>query len=114
MNQIRWSPVHLRSHRTPVIQKRDVVLEGYSPFKASRLDHPVLVEIAEAHAVTPAQVILRWHVEHGVVVIPKSVHRDRIMANFAISGFSLGADETAQIDPTRRLDDTTARRSAQE
>jgi 2,5-diketo-D-gluconate reductase A len=47
-------------------------LEGYSPFRASRLRDPVLAEIASAHDLTPAQVVLRWHIQHGVIVIPKS------------------------------------------
>jgi diketogulonate reductase-like aldo/keto reductase len=58
----------------------------------------VLVEVAERHGVRPSQVVLRWHVEHGVVVIPKSANRDRIAANLDITGFSLDADEVARID----------------
>ena len=54
--------------------------------------------IAERHGVQPSQVVLRWHVEHGVVVIPKSVHPDRIAENFAVTGFALDADEVARID----------------
>jgi diketogulonate reductase-like aldo/keto reductase len=74
------------------------VLEGYSPFRASNLRDPVLVDIASAHGVTAAQVVLRWHIDHGVVVIPKSVRRERIGANFDVFRFSLTAAELARID----------------
>jgi 2,5-diketo-D-gluconate reductase A len=58
----------------------------------------VLREVADAHGVTPAQVVLRWHVEHGVVVIPKSATPERIRVNLAIGDFSLSDDEVARID----------------
>jgi diketogulonate reductase-like aldo/keto reductase len=98
VNQIPWAPpLHdpevLAAHR-----ERDVVVEGYSPFKKSDLDDPVLRGIAEAHGVQPTQVILRWHLEHGIVVIPKSVTPERIAANHAVTGFSLSADEVARVD----------------
>ena len=57
------------------------MVEGYSPLKGTDLADPVLAEIAAAHGVTPAQVVLRWHLEHGIPVIPKSAHPDRIAAN---------------------------------
>lgn len=98
VNQIRWSPslydaATVREHR-----ERGVVLEGYSPFRAGNLRDPELAEIASAHGVTPSQVVLRWHLEHGVVVIPKSARPERIEANFDIFGFSLSEDEVARID----------------
>ena len=75
-----------------------MVLEGYSPFKRSDLGDPVLAEVAAAHGVSPAQVVLRWHLEHGIVVIPKSATPERIAVNVAITGFSLTADEVARLD----------------
>jgi diketogulonate reductase-like aldo/keto reductase len=79
-------------------RRRGVVLEGYSPFKNTDLRHPVLVEIAARHGVTPAQVVVRWHVDHQVVVISKSANRGRIAANFDVFGFSLSDEERARID----------------
>jgi diketogulonate reductase-like aldo/keto reductase len=58
----------------------------------------VLVAIAEAHGVRPSQVVLRWHLEHGVVVIPKSADRERIALNLDVTGFTLDDDEVARID----------------
>jgi diketogulonate reductase-like aldo/keto reductase len=79
-------------------RRRGVVLEGYSPFKNTDLHHPVLVEIAARHGVTPAQVVVRWHIDHGVVVIPKSATPERIAANFDVFGFSLTDQELGRID----------------
>jgi diketogulonate reductase-like aldo/keto reductase len=62
----------------------------------------VLREVADAHGVTPAQVVLRWHVEHGVVVIPKSATPERIRANLAIGDITLSDDEVTRIDGLAR------------
>ncbi|HEY8471036.1 MAG TPA: aldo/keto reductase [Natronosporangium sp.] len=98
VNQIPWSP---HEHDPAVLaghEQRKVVLEGYSPLKRTRLNHPVLTEIAQRHGVTPAQVVLRWHLEHQIPVIPRSSKRERIASNFDLFGFSLSADEVARID----------------
>ena len=65
---------------------------------ATPLEHPVVVAIAQAHAKTPAQVVLRWHLEHGFSAIPKSVHDTRIRENFDVFDFALSADEVSRID----------------
>ena len=77
---------------------RDVRLEGYSPFKTSRLDDPVLEDVASSLGVSAAQVVLRWHVQHGIVVIPKSVHPERIRENLDIFSFSLSAEAMQRLD----------------
>jgi 2,5-diketo-D-gluconate reductase A len=74
------------------------VLEGYSPFTNTDLGDPVLASVAADHGVDPAQVMLRWHLDHGVVVIPRSATRERIAANFEVFGFSLTEEQLARID----------------
>jgi 2,5-diketo-D-gluconate reductase A len=98
LNQIRWSPAIYDGPRLEHSRRHGVVLEGYSPFRASDLRDPVIAEIAAAHGVTPAQVILRWHVDTGVVVIPKSATPDRIRQNFDIFGFRLTEDEVSRLN----------------
>ncbi len=98
VNQIRfgpslYDPAIVRAH-----QERGVVLEGYSPFKTTNLNDPVLTRIAEVHGVDPARVVLRWHVQHEIVVIPKSATPERITRNADIDGFSLTGEEMAAID----------------
>ena len=98
VDQIEWSPRLYDPDMAVALRARGVVLEGYSPFKTSRLNDPVLVEIAPRHGVTPAQIVLRWHVDHGFVVIPKSANPDRIAANCDVFGFALDPAEVARID----------------
>jgi 2,5-diketo-D-gluconate reductase A len=98
LNQIPWSPFRYDAGEVDGLRSRGVVLEGYSPLKDSNLDNPVLTEIAAAHGTTAAQVILRWHVEHGFVVIPRSKRRERIEQNFAIFDFELTAEELRKLD----------------
>ncbi|WP_168927698.1 aldo/keto reductase [Planctomonas deserti] len=98
VNQVRWGPTLYDPAFVDGLRERGTVLEGYSPFKASNLDDPTLVSIAEAHEAGPAQVIVAWHVAHGFVVIPKSTRRERIVANAAGARIELTADEVAAID----------------
>jgi len=77
-------------------------VEGYSPLKDISLDHPTLTEVAAAHQVSAAQVVLRWHLTHGIAVIPKSAHPDRIAANIDLFGFELSDAETASVDALSR------------
>jgi diketogulonate reductase-like aldo/keto reductase len=102
VNQVSWAPALYDAAVEEGHRERGVVLEGYSPFKNTDLDDPVLREVADAHGVTPAQVVLRWHLEHGVVVIPKSVTPERIEANLAVTGFSLDTGEVRRIDGLAR------------
>ena len=98
VNQIRWSPklfdpAELAGHR-----ERGVVLEGYSALRGGTLTAPVIVTIAQRLGRTPAQVIIRWHVQHDVVVIPKSRDRDRISANADVGGFELSPQDMDALD----------------
>jgi diketogulonate reductase-like aldo/keto reductase len=74
----------------------------YRPADASAaknpLEHPTIVELASKYGETPAQVVLRWHIEHGVSAIPKSVKPRRIAENFDVFDFALTPDEVAAID----------------
>jgi 2,5-diketo-D-gluconate reductase A len=92
----------------PRLQQRDIqeadvrhgiATEAWSPLaQAEVLGNPVVTEIADAHGRTPAQVVLRWHLEQGRIVIPKSVTPSRIRENLAVTDFTLSADEVARID----------------
>jgi 2,5-diketo-D-gluconate reductase A len=104
VNQIHWNPWRFDPGLLRGLEERGVVVEGYSPLKNTNLNDAVLTEIAWAHSVTPAQVVLRWHLDHGIVVIPKSADPKRIEANLNLFGFSLSPQEVARIDAlaTRR------------
>jgi diketogulonate reductase-like aldo/keto reductase len=98
VNQIRWSPGIYDATIATGLAERGVVLEGYSPFKASNLDDPTLVQIADAHQVSTAQLIVAWHIAHRFVVIPKSVRRERIEANATGARVKLSETEVNAID----------------
>jgi 2,5-diketo-D-gluconate reductase A len=98
VNQIEWSPALYDAAVVQAHRARGVTLEGYSPFKSANLNERALAEIAERHGVTTRQVVVRWHVEHGTVVIPKSSDPARIAANFDVFGFALDDAEVARID----------------
>jgi diketogulonate reductase-like aldo/keto reductase len=98
VNQIPWSPSRYDAALLAAHAERGVAVEGYSPLQGTRLRDPVLAEIAAKYGVTPAQVVLRWHLELGIIVIPKSARPERIESNLDLFGFSLTAEEIARIN----------------
>jgi diketogulonate reductase-like aldo/keto reductase len=98
VNQIEWSPLLFDRTVLDAHRERGITLEGYSALRGGTLEHPVIVSIAERLGHTPAQVIIRWHLQHGVVVIPKSRQPDRIRSNADVAGFELSADDVAALD----------------
>jgi diketogulonate reductase-like aldo/keto reductase len=98
VNQIEWSPLLYRSSVEAAHRDRGVVLEGYSALRGGTLTHPTVTGIAERLGRTPAQVIIRWHLEHGTVVIPKSENPERIRSNAEVADFTLGAEDVAAHD----------------
>jgi len=98
VNQIEWGPALYDANTLDEHRQRGVQLEGYSPLKTTDLRNRRLVEIAEAHGVTPAQVVIRWHLEHEIVVIPKSANPERIAENEDVFDFELTEGEVAALD----------------
>ena len=97
VDQVSWSPSRHDPDLLAALRDRGVVVEGYSPLKGTRLRDRTLREIADAHDVTPAQVVLRWHVQLGIIVIPRSSRPERIAENFDLFGFSLTDDEMDRL-----------------
>ena len=97
VNQIPWSPSGYDPALLAAHADRGVHVEGYSPLKGTGLRDRVLAEIAARYRVTPAQVVLRWHLQLGITVIPKSARPDRIESNLDLFGFSLSPEEMARI-----------------
>jgi len=98
VNQIEWSPSLFDPGIVDGHRDRGVQLEGYSPLRTVNLRDPRLALIADAHGATPAQVVLRWHLEHEIVAIPKSTNPARIAENAAIFDFELTPDEVQRLD----------------
>jgi 2,5-diketo-D-gluconate reductase A len=98
VNQIEWSPALFDAGVLEAHRRRGVQVEGYSPLQTINLSDPRLVRIAESHSATSAQVVLRWHIEHRIVAIPKSANADRIAENADIFGFALTSSELEVLD----------------
>jgi 2,5-diketo-D-gluconate reductase A len=98
VNQVPWSPVQHDAAVLAASHRLGMVVEGYSPLSGTDLNHPALAAVAALHGVAPAQVVLRWHLQHGVVVIPRSSNPDRLRANIDLWSFELSPAEVAGID----------------
>lgn len=100
VNQIELHPFFQQPLALETSKKYGVVCEAWGPFAEGGhgiFTHPVLTEIGKKYKKTAAQVALRWNVDRGVVVIPKSVHKDRIEQNIAIWDFKLDDDDIKKI-----------------
>jgi 2,5-diketo-D-gluconate reductase A len=99
VNQVQFSPFSYRRGLLEACRQRNVALEAYSPLGTGRhISKRAVRRIAERVGRTPAQVLLRWGVQHGLPVIPKSTHRERIEENAQIFDFSLSPDDMAELD----------------
>lgn len=98
VNQIKWSPLLFDATVLEEHRRRGIALEGYSGLKGGTLDDPTIGKVATRHGRTPAQVIVRWHLQHEIIAIPKSRDPERIRANADVGGFELSADEMSALD----------------
>lgn len=98
VNQIRWNPFLFDAGLAEELRARNVLITAYTPLRRARLDDPVLVEIAEAVGATPAQVILRWHVQREWPVLFRSSRRDRIVQNVDIERITLDDKQMTRLD----------------
>jgi len=99
VNQVEFHPRLVQKDLMLFCIEHNIQQEAWSPIMKGRVnDIAILKEMAEKHHKTPAQIVLRWDIQHGIVTIPKSVHRERIQENFNIFDFELSEDEMAKID----------------
>jgi len=107
VNQVQFSPFEYRRGLLESCERRGVVLEAYSSLGSGRhLRAEPVVRMAEQVGRTPAQVLLRWCVQRGIPVIPKSTHRERIEANARIFDFELSERDMAELDGLDRTGGT--------
>ena len=98
VNQIELHPTFQQQDVAEDSTRRGIAVEAYSPLgQGADLEAPAVRTIAEQHGVTAAQVILRWHLQRGYIVIPKSNTPARIVENLTVTGFELTTDELAAI-----------------
>jgi 2,5-diketo-D-gluconate reductase A len=98
INQVELHPTFQQRELRELHDEMGIVTEAWSPLGKSRdLDDPVVRRIAERVGHTPAQVVLRWHLQSGIVAIPKSVTPSRIAENADVFEFQLGTDDMAEL-----------------
>jgi 2,5-diketo-D-gluconate reductase A len=99
VNQIQFSAVEYRRGLLDACHRHNIVLEAYSPLGTGKhLRNKRVAEIAARVSRTPAQVLLRWCLQHGVPIIPKSTHRERIAENAQVFDFTLSDEDMATLD----------------
>jgi diketogulonate reductase-like aldo/keto reductase len=99
VNQIELHPFLQQRETRAICAKHSIVVQAYSPLtRGRRLGHPTIVRIAGRIGRTPGQVILRWGIEHGHVILPKSTNEGRIRENAALFDFHLDADAMRELD----------------
>ncbi len=109
VDQVAFNAFAFRRGLLEACEARGIALEAYSPLTHGRdLEDPRIADVAARVGRTPAQVLLRWCVERDLVVIPKSVRRERIAENAAIFDFALSAEDVAELDGLDRTGGTSA------
>ena len=101
VNQVETHPFHQQTEAKKYMDKYGVQIEAWAPFGEGRGDmflNPVIAEIGAKYGKTVAQTILRWHIQKGVVVIPKSTHKERMAENFNVFDFSLTDEDMTAIN----------------
>jgi 2,5-diketo-D-gluconate reductase A len=110
VNQLELHPAYQQRDIREFHRDRDIQIECYSPLggkDTGLFENQAIVDIAERHGKSPAQVIIRWHLQQNLIVLPKSSQPERAAENFDVWDFQLSADEVNQIDRMDREDGKT-------
>lgn len=103
VNQVEVHPFNTRKDITSFCQEHGIVVEAYAPLvRALRMKHPTIVSLSKKYSCTPAQLLIRWSLQHGYVPLPKSSKKARIVENADIGGFAI---EDADMETIDRLDE---------
>jgi 2,5-diketo-D-gluconate reductase A len=98
VNQIELHPDFQQRELQTLHARHGILTQSWSPLgQGTLLNHDIVREIAARHGKSPAQILIRWHLDNGLLVIPKSAHAERIRENFAVFDFTLNADDLAQF-----------------
>jgi len=99
VNQVEFHPFLYQRELLKYCQKQGIQVEAYSPLaRGERLKHPRISSLAQKYSKTPAQLMIRWGIEHGLVVIPKSTREERIRENSQVFDFDISDDDMRSLD----------------
>lgn len=98
-NQVEFHPYHYQRELLDYCNSKNILIEAYSPLvHAKRMDEPRLVSISQELGKTPAQILIRWAMQRGMIVLPKSVNNDRIIENFTVFDFDISDSVMERLD----------------
>jgi diketogulonate reductase-like aldo/keto reductase len=99
VNQVRFHPFSYKKQLLDFCESKNIVLEAYSPLaRGKRFNNPIIAEIARKYAKTPAQIMTRWSLQHGLIPIPKSSHKARIIENVKVFDFQIENNDMKLLD----------------
>ncbi len=99
VNQIEWSPFGHSEEMLRYADKKGIVIQAYSPLtRAERLEDERLVEMAGRYGKSPAQILIRWNLQHGTIPLPKANHRTHLMENIDVFDFEISEEDMAALD----------------
>ena len=99
VDQVEFHPFLYQERLLRFCEKNGIQMEAYSPLtRGMRISHPTIVAVANKYRKTPAQVLIRWNLQHGLVVIPKSVHEERILENSKVFDFELEPEDMEHLN----------------
>ena len=99
VNQVEFSPFLYQKQLLDYCEKNKIQVEAYSPLtQGAKLNHPTIQQIAKKHGKTPAQVLIRWSLQHNLVTIPKSVREERIRENSQVFDYNLTSEDMRVLD----------------
>ncbi|CAK7264703.1 hypothetical protein SEPCBS119000_001129 [Sporothrix epigloea] len=99
VNQIEAHPFNTREDIRAACARHGIVVEAYAPLvRGMRMRHPVITALSNQYKCTPAQLLVRWSLQHGMVPLPKSVRKARMEENASINGFEISSTDLAKLD----------------
>ncbi|KAB5576111.1 aldo-keto reductase family 1 member E1 [Coniochaeta sp. 2T2.1] len=99
VNQIEVHPFNTQTDIRAVCEKHNIVIEAYAPLvRGMRMKHPVIKSLSQKYTCTPAQLLVRWSLQHGFVSLPKSSKRERLVENVDVGGINISPDDMTAMD----------------
>ncbi|KAI0848950.1 aldo-keto reductase family 1 member E1 [Daldinia vernicosa] len=99
VNQIEVHPFNTQTEIRATCARFTIVVEAYAPLAhGMRMKHPTIVELSKKYSCTPAQLMIRWSLQHGLVPLPKSTKRERQIENGQVGGFEISAEDMERMD----------------
>ena len=99
INQIEVHPFNTQTAIRETCAKHNITIEAYAPLvRGMRMKHPKIVQLASKYGCTPAQLLVRWSLQHDMVTLPKSVRRERLVENADVGGFEISGEDIQAMD----------------